>query len=98
MADSEILVAPSDLRSHASAVKQQASASESDFQAMKNRLADLQNGFKGNASVAFTERWDEWHTHAAGLVQALHSLGQFLDNTAQTIEDADQQIANQLRS
>jgi WXG100 family type VII secretion target len=98
MADSEILVTPSELRSHASAIKTQATNSESDFKSMKNRLDSIQSQFRGNAAEAFHERWEEWHTHATGLVQALESLGQFLDGTAQTIEQADADIASRLRS
>jgi WXG100 family type VII secretion target len=63
---------------------------------MKARLDALSGQFRGQAASAFETHWQEWHTHASGLVQALEGLGQFLDTAAKTIEDVDQQLAQGL--
>ena len=94
---SEILASPHDLRDHASAIRTQVGNTQSDFNAMKTRLEQLSSQFRGQAATAFEARWNEWHQHATGLIQALEALGRFLEKSAETIESVDQQLAQGLQ-
>lgn len=94
----EILVTPQELRDHASAIGVQVEQSQGDFNSMKARLEQLSSQFRGQAATAFEDRWNEWHTHATGLIQALEGLGGFLNQAASTIEGVDQQLAQGLQS
>lgn len=92
----EILVTPAELRDHSAAVKKEAQQVTDQLSALRSRLTQLSSQFKGKAAVAFDNRYDEWDTNAKGLLEALDSLGQFLDNAATTIEDVDTQLASGL--
>ena len=92
----DILVTPAELHDHANAIKVQADHTTSDFNSMKTRLQQLSTQFRGQAATAFDAHWNDWHTHAAGLIQALEGLGRFLEQTANTIQDVDSQIARGL--
>lgn len=92
----DILVTPAELRQHAQAVQAQAQQTKSEMDSMRSRLQQLSTEFRGQAATAFDNHWNEWHTHAAGLLEALDGLGRFLANTANTIEEVDQQIASGL--
>jgi WXG100 family type VII secretion target len=94
---SNILAAPQELRDHAGAVVAQAQNAQSDFTAMKHRLESLSNAFQGQAATAFQGHWNEWHTSANGLVQALDGLGRFLKAAADAIEETDTALANGLK-
>jgi WXG100 family type VII secretion target len=92
----EILVTPSELREHARAVENEARQVGDQLAALRSRLTQLSSQFKGKAAAAFDTRYDEWDTNARGLLDALDSLGKFLENAATTIEDVDNQLASGL--
>ncbi len=92
----DILVTPQELRDHAGAIQAQSEQTTGDFNAMRSRLEQLSTQFRGQAATAFETHWNEWHTHATGLIQALDGLGKFLDHAAVTIEDVDSQLAQGL--
>lgn len=92
----QILVSPEELRSHSSAVGTRAQQAESDFQSMKARLSELSSAFQGQAAESFNARFEEWHSSATGLIQALQALGQFLNQAAETVESVDAQLAQGL--
>lgn len=93
---SRISVSPEELRGEANFVQGQVSDARANFDALQNRLQGLQNVFTGQAQVRFQERYQEWHTHANGLSDALEGLGQFLTTAANAIEETDQQLAQGL--
>jgi len=93
---SEILVTPGELKDHAAAIQQQVSATQDQFNTMRTRLDQLGSQFRGQAATAFEGRWDEWHTHATGLIEALEGLGSFLQQAAEVTEDLDTQLAKGL--
>ena len=94
---SEILLKASDARGVASDVKNAATETAETFERLRTRLGDLADSFRGDSAMAFDERYEEWAASARSLIEALDGLGQFLDNAATTIEEADLQIAAQLR-
>jgi WXG100 family type VII secretion target len=93
---SEILVSPEELRGHAASMRAQATDAQTNFTAMKGKLEALAGQFRGQAAVAFNQRFEEWHTNATGLIQALDGLGTFLTTTADTVEQVDDQLARNL--
>lgn len=93
---SRISVSPEELRAEAGHVKTKAEEARSDFAALKSKLDGLQSVFTGQAQDRFQARFQEWHGHANGLVEALDSLGQFLETAANTIEQTDSQLAQGL--
>jgi WXG100 family type VII secretion target len=94
---SEILITPSELTNHSSTIKAQATTATEQFNSMKARLEALSAAFKGNAALAFDERWVEWNEHATGLIDALDSLGTFLDRAAAGGQELDDDLTRALR-
>jgi WXG100 family type VII secretion target len=90
---SQILVSPDELRGYASQVKGHAASTQEGFQSLQSTLSALQDVFQGQAAVRFDEVYNEWHTSAQALMQALDGLGQFLDGSANTIEAVDSELA-----
>jgi len=93
----EILAQPSELRDHSAAIKSQSSDTRDEIASMRARLEGLKSQFRGQAADSFQVRWDEWSTHATGLLDALEGLGQFLDTAANVLEDVDTQLAQGLQ-
>lgn len=91
-----ILVSPEELRGHSTHVAGKAQAAQSDFAAMKAHLEALSGAFQGQAAQAFQQHWEAWHQSAQSLVQSLESLGAFLRNAADTIEETDRGLASRL--
>ena len=65
---------------------------------IRTRLNSLTDSFTGKAQMAFDDTFNEWKTGADQMLQGLDGLGQFLNTAADTIEQTDQEIANQLSS
>ncbi|MBW3581292.1 MAG: WXG100 family type VII secretion target, partial [Actinobacteria bacterium] len=49
------------------------------------------------ASDSFRSLWDQWHTGAAQVREALDGISQMLGQAARTYEDTESQLAQQLR-
>ena len=94
----EILITPSELSSQSTTIKDQATTASEQFATMRTQLETLGTAFKGDAAVAFEERWVEWNEHATGLIDALESLGAFLDLAASGGEALDQELSRNLRA
>jgi WXG100 family type VII secretion target len=92
----QILVSPDTLREHSTHVGTNAQQAQSDFTAMRARLSELSSAFQGQAAEMFTARFEEWNTSATSLIEALQALGQFLNQAAETVEQADAQLASGL--
>ncbi len=93
---SEILLRADEARGHAQAVTQRSADTQQDLEALRSRLLPLADSFKGRSAEAFDARLEEWQTSAKDLLEALDGLGQFLNGAADSIEQTDQQIADQL--
>lgn len=95
---SEILLKAEDARSAASDMRKAATEATDQFESLRGRLAPLSDSFRGQTAVAFDARYEEWRTSATQLIQALDSLGAFLDGAANAIEETDATLAQQLRN
>ncbi|MDW3217069.1 MAG: WXG100 family type VII secretion target [Acidimicrobiales bacterium] len=94
---SEILLKADEARNAATDVKNSAGNAQSDIDALRTRLGALSDSFRGQSAIAWEDRFTEWDTSAKQLLEALDALGQFLNSAADTIEQTDQSIADQLR-
>ena len=72
-------------------VSQQLSAMEAQVKALVD--AD----WTGAASDSFRSLWDQWHTGAAQVREALDGISQMLGQAARTYADTESQLAQQLR-
>lgn len=65
---------------------------------MESKVRDLTNaGWKGSASSAFQELWDQWQRGAKDVREALEGIGQMASEAARTYEETEQQLASQIR-
>lgn len=92
----EILVSPGELRTYASQVQTEADQARDSFTSLRSSLSNLADSFRGRAAVRFDERFNEWDAGATQLMEALQSLGEFLNTTAETMESVDEQLASGL--
>lgn len=94
---SEILLKAEDARNAASDMRSRSSAAQEQFTATRAKLTELGASFKGKTADAFDQTFEEWRTSADKLLESLNDLSNFLDTAANTIEETDQNIANQLQ-
>ncbi len=92
----EILLRAPEARDLAAEMKTASNEAKERFEAMRTRLNQLAESFRGQAATAFDTRYQEWNNGARQVVDALDSLGQWLQNAAQTIEDTDAHLAGGL--
>lgn len=93
---SEILLRADDARQAASDVKRAASEAQTQIENLRNRLSTLDGSFRGQTATAFDNRYNEWHAGATQMLEGLDGLGEFLTQAANTIEQADADIAGRL--
>ena len=94
---SNIKVTLADLHS----VSGQLSSGSADIESRLSSLhAQVQglvdNGWQGSASSAFHELYQQWHTSAGQLKQALDGISKQLSSAATTYEQTEQQLTSQL--
>lgn len=81
----------SQLRTGSDDVAQQLQQMESQVKALVD--AD----WEGAASDSFRDLWDQWHTGARDVKEALTGISQQLGTAAQTYQDTEDQLAAQMR-
>ncbi|MGH8907525.1 MAG: WXG100 family type VII secretion target [Egibacteraceae bacterium] len=79
------------LRTGSDDVSQQLQSMESQVKALVD--AD----WEGAASDSFRDLWDQWHTGARQVKEALDGISQQLGTAAQTYQDTEDQLAAQMR-
>lgn len=82
----------SELKSGSEEVAQQLNTMESKVKSVVD--AD----WKGAASDSFREMWDQWQQGAAQVKEALDGISDMMAKAAQTYEETETQLANQMRS
>jgi WXG100 family type VII secretion target len=95
---STIKVTSEQLESTASALasgEQEISAKLSQLQSMVQTLVDAD--WQGCASSSFQELWQQWHSGATQVQQALLGISQMLGKTGQVYQQTEDQLAAQLR-
>jgi WXG100 family type VII secretion target len=92
----EILLRAEDARTAADDVTKAAGDAQSAIENLRSRLSQLEGSFRGQTATAFDNKYNEWHAGAKQMLEGLDGLGQFLRKAADTIEQADTDIASQL--
>jgi WXG100 family type VII secretion target len=93
----EILLRAEDARGSAGDMKREAASATENFDSLNAKLQSLADSFRGQAAQSFDDRYNEWKTNAKGVIDALEGLGDFLEKAANTIEEVDETLANQLK-
>lgn len=96
MAEGHVLARLQEMEELSKAMVDRANNTQTDFNALKTRLAELESAFQGNTAAAFATKREEWHTSAEGLIESLSGLGAFLKQAKEAIEQTDQQLAQGL--
>lgn len=92
----EIKLQPDEARGHADDV---VTTKEEVFDVLgqlRKRMDGLTDSFTGRTQEAFVGKLDEWKVSSDDLLEALGGLGNFLKTSADTIEQTDTDLANQL--
>lgn len=92
----EIKLRADEARSHADDVIKTKDEAMEQINALRSRIDGLVDSFTGRTHDKFIERLDEWKVGQDDLLDALDGLGQFLNTAANTIEQTDSELANQL--
>lgn len=92
----EIRLLPDEARSHAQDVIGSRADAFDILTQLRGRMDNLASSFSGKTHDAFMARLDEWKTSSDDLLEALQSLGEFLNTAADTLEDTDTQLSQQL--
>jgi WXG100 family type VII secretion target len=90
----QISASPEELRADSKQIMTAANDARSQFSTLQSQLSDLPEKFTGQASTAFTDRYNEWNVSAQKLADALEALGKFLSDAADTVEQTDAQLAH----
>jgi len=53
--------------------------------------------WQGSASTSFQELWQQWHTSATQLQEALQGISQMLSKTGNVYQQTESQLASDLR-
>ncbi len=93
---SEIKLRADEARGHADDVMKTKDEAEQMMNALRGRIDGLAESFTGRTHDRFIERLDEWKSSSDDLLEALFNLGKFLQTAADTIEQVDQDLSNQL--
>lgn len=94
---SNIKVTSSDLHTVSGQLSSGSADIESRLSSLHSQVQGLvDNGWQGSASAAFNELYQQWHTSAGQLKQALDGISKQLSAAATTYEQTEQQLTSQL--
>lgn len=95
---SNIRISPEDMRGRAGEYDAQASAVGDVISEMDRLLGALQEEWEGEASVAYAEKFNELRPGFVKAQELITEIAEALRQTAQNMEDTDNQIAAGFRS
>ena len=78
-------------------VRSESDAAQTQMNSLKSYLGNLADSFTGQAASAFNNAFEEWWSGSNRMLEGLTSLGDFLSQAADIIEQTDTEIAAQLR-
>jgi WXG100 family type VII secretion target len=82
------------LRRQSSSVTVAAGDIGHDIQSITGQVQNLTADWRGASSDAFQNMWHEWQQGAHQLLTAMEGIGHYLEQAAQTFEDAEQSVTN----
>ena len=92
-----ISLTPDELRQRAHQYSAEADKVNQVIQTMGNLLNQLQNEWKGEASQAYAERYNELKPSFDKMEELIREISQALNTSADTYEQADQNLASGFR-
>ena len=92
-----IQVTPAELHEMATRYANESSEVESQIGELDGMIRQLEDMWKGESSRAFSEQYEQLRPSFVAMQKLLDDIHIQLNNTAKALEDADQQIANQIR-
>ncbi|PLR96521.1 WXG100 family type VII secretion target [Bacillus sp. T33-2] len=92
-----IRVTPAELVSMSQRYNSESSQVGDQIVRLDNMISDLEGMWEGEASRAFSEQYTSLRPSFIQMQQLLQDISAQLNNTAKALEDADTQIANQIR-
>lgn len=93
----QIRITPDQMRGRANQYRAEADTVNSVISKMDTLLSQLQSEWEGAASESYTERYNELKPSFVKAEQLIREIAQALDSVANTTEETDINIANQLR-
>lgn len=91
----QIRITPDIMRERAGSYRTQAEAVAGVITEMDNLLSALQDEWEGSASKAYAEKYDELRPGFVSAQELIESIAAALDETANAIEEVDENIAGQ---
>ncbi|MBP3039687.1 WXG100 family type VII secretion target [Bacillaceae bacterium Marseille-Q3522] len=92
-----IRVTPEELISMSRRYENESGEVEQQIRELDDMISQLQDMWKGAASEAFAEQYEGLRPSIVDMQRLLHDVSVQLENTAKALEDADSQIASQIR-
>lgn len=93
----QIRISPAEMRNRATQYSQEAEAVKGVISNMDRLLTDLQAEWEGSASEAYATRYAELKPGFQEAEQLIRDIAKALNTIADTMENADNDIAGQLR-
>jgi len=92
-----IRVTPAELDAMASRYSNESSEVASQIGRLDGMISELQSMWEGASSAAFAEQYERLKPHFNDMRELLSEISVQLSRTGQALQDADQQIASQIR-
>ncbi|KUP09448.1 hypothetical protein Q75_00560 [Bacillus coahuilensis p1.1.43] len=92
-----IRVTPAELVNMSHRYKNESSQVEEQVVRLDNMISDLESMWEGESSRAFSEQYQTLRPSFVQMQRLLDDISIQLANTSKSLEDADAQIANQIR-
>ena len=92
-----IRVTPAELEAMSSRYTHESNEVGSQIGRLDGMIGELQSMWEGASSAAFAEQYERLKPHFNEMRELLSEVGLQLNRTGQALQDADQQIAGQIR-
>ncbi|MBM7605168.1 WXG100 family type VII secretion target [Metabacillus litoralis] len=92
-----IRVTPAELMDMSNRYSGESSQVEDQIGRLDTMIRDLESMWEGESSRAFNEQYQTLRPSFVQMQQLLQDISEQLNSTAQALENADQQIASQIR-
>ncbi len=92
-----IRVTPAELDAMASRYKHESGEVASQIGRLDGMISELQSMWEGSSSKAFADQYDRLKPSITEMRELLNEVGLQLSRAGQALQDADQQIASQIR-
>lgn len=93
----QIRMTPEQMRSRAGEVRNQGQTFQEVIDKMQNLINELQTEWEGQASQSFAQQFDSLKPSFNNMRQLIDDIGTQLDQTANAVEQLDQDIAAKFR-